>query len=147
MEKEKAHALEMGKEKKKADKAKAKATRRRTLVASASQFLYWSVKGGLFLFLLGAVLGFAYFVSYFASSEVSYIPALRNFLSIGSLSLVMIGGSLVGITPFIAMAEVVLSKNDNGWKIAWLSMLLLFNIFGLAAYWFFGRKDLKQVET
>jgi hypothetical protein len=60
-----------------------------------------------------------------------------------SMILMLLSGALLVIIPLIGIVEVATSKNDAGYKVLWIVVLLLFGILGLGAYLAIGKKGLK----
>lgn len=63
-----------------------------------------------------------------------------------ALICLLVAGLGLRILDLIAMAEVALSRNDNGWKLLNFLVLFFLGVIGLAIYWFITRKNLVTEE-
>jgi hypothetical protein len=73
----------------------------------------------------------------------SFIYTIMAFMAMASMILIILAGFFTGLVPLLAIIEVGTSKNEISFKLIWGIVLFVLGIFGFAAYYFIGRKELK----
>ena len=96
--------------------------------------LVFAVAAILFVVIAPTILGGS-------NPDTGSMATLQSLLPVAAMVAIILGFLFSLLTLVLFVYEIAVSKNSEGWKVIWISIVVAFWLVGTAAYIFYSRKD------